>query len=204
MIPADSAGDPQPEVTRSAPDRLPALASMLGRAFVEEPMMRWPMGGHGDRVDRFTRAFGAVLAQVLPHGLVWEAGDAHGAALWFPPAHAEPWQEHPWNHPLIATLTDDGGRRYDAFWDWIESRTPHGELWLLDSIGVEPALRGRGIGSALIASGLARARADGVGAFLSTGTAGDVSVYGRSGFRVIEDLDAAGGGPHIWFMRWDP
>jgi hypothetical protein len=52
-------------------------------------------------------------------------------------------------------------------------------------------------------AGQARAQADGVGAFLSTGTARNVSIYERRGFRVVEDLDAPGGGPHIWFMRWD-
>jgi hypothetical protein len=30
------------------------------------------------------------------------------------------------NDPRIAELTDDAGRRYDEFWDWVESRTPHG------------------------------------------------------------------------------
>ncbi|HEY1515422.1 MAG TPA: GNAT family N-acetyltransferase [Solirubrobacteraceae bacterium] len=198
------AGGSGREITRATPDRLSSLAAMLGRAFVDEPMMLWPMGEQGDRVDRFTRAFAVVLEQVLGLGLVREAGDAHGAALWFPPAYAEPWDEHPWNDPRIGALTDDGGARYDEFWHWVESRTPHGALWLLDSLGVEPALQGRGIGTALIAAGLALARADGVGAFLTTGTKGNVSVYARSGFRVVEDLDAPGGGPHIWFMRWDP
>jgi GNAT superfamily N-acetyltransferase len=177
---------------------------MFGRAFVDEPMLVWPMGDHGDRADRFTRAFAVVLERVLGLGLVWEAGDAQGAALWFPPEQADPRDEHPWNEPRIAELTDDAGRRYDEFWDWVESRAPHGQLWLLDSIGVDRAVQGRDIGTALIAAGLARARANGVGAFLSTGTARNVSSYGRSGFSVVEDLDAPGGGPNIWFMRWDP
>jgi hypothetical protein len=43
----------------------------------------------------------------------------------------------------------------------------------------------------------------GVGAFLSTGTPGNVPIYERCGFRVIEEADAPGG-PHIWFMRADP
>jgi GNAT superfamily N-acetyltransferase len=120
------------------------------------------------------------------------------------PMGPTPWDEDPWNDPRIAELTDDAGRRYDEFWDWVESRTPHGQLWLLDSIGVDPAVQGRGIGTPPTAAGLARARADRVGAFLSTGTARNVSSYGRSGFRVVEDLDAPGGGPHIWFKRWDP
>jgi GNAT superfamily N-acetyltransferase len=205
LSPAAPAGESL-EIRRATPDRLPALAAMFGRAFVDEPMMLWPMGYHDDRVDRFTRAFATVLEPVLGLGLVSEAGDGQGAALWFGPEQAEPWEwdEHPWNDPRILALTDDGGRRYDEFWHWVESRTPHGPLWLLDSIGVEPAMQGRGIGTALISAGLARAREDGVGAFLSTGTEGNVSVYARSGFRVVEDLDAPGGGPHVWFMRWDP
>jgi hypothetical protein len=31
-----------------------------------------------------------------------------------------------------------------------------------------------------------------------------VPLYERHGFRVVDDADAPGDGPHIWFMRWDP
>ncbi len=196
-------GDTRIKVARAAPDRLAALAPVFGRAFVDEPMMRWPMGAHGDIVDRFTRCFGYFLEEVLGLGIVWEAGEAKGAAVWIPPDQSEAWQEHPWNQPRISALTDDGGRRYDAFWDWVDSRKPDQPLWQLDSIAVEPAAQGRGFGTALIAAGLAHARADGGGAFLSTGTPRNVSIYGRCGFRVVEDVDAPDGGPHIWFMRSD-
>jgi GNAT superfamily N-acetyltransferase len=192
------------EVARAAADRLAALAPVFGRAFADEPMMRWPMGEHGDVVDRFTRCFGYFLERVLGLGLVSEAGDAKGAAVWVPPERSAAWQEHPWNQPRISALTDDGGRRYDAFWAWVDSHSPDEPLWQLDSIAVDPAVQGRGFGAALIAAGLARARADGVGAFLSTGTPRNVTIYERCGFRVIEDVNAPGGGPHIWFMRWDP
>ena len=77
--------DARIEVVRAAPDRLPALAPVFGRAFVDEPMMRWPMGEHGDVVDRFTRCFGYFLEDVIGHGIVWETGDAKGAAVWVPP-----------------------------------------------------------------------------------------------------------------------
>jgi GNAT superfamily N-acetyltransferase len=192
------------EVARAGPDRLVALAPMFGRAFVHEPMMLWPMGDHDDVAERFTRAFAYFLEGVLGLGIVWEVGDANGAAVWVAPDQSVAREDHPWNQPRISELTDDGGRRYDAFWDWVDSHAPHDPVWLLDSIAVEPVLHGRGLGSALIAAGLARARADGLGAFLSTGTPGNVSIYQRSGFRVVEDLDAPDRGPHIWFMRWDP
>jgi hypothetical protein len=43
-------------LTRTAA-RLTALATIFGRAFVEEPMVRWPLGSTGDLVERFTRCF---------------------------------------------------------------------------------------------------------------------------------------------------
>ncbi len=50
-------------------------------------------------------------------------------------------------------------------------------LWQLDSIAVDPAVPGRGYGGALILTGLARARSEGFGAFLSTGIERNVSIY---------------------------
>ena len=45
------------EITRAGPERWAVLASLFGRAFVTEPMMRWPLGEH-DRIDeRFVRCF---------------------------------------------------------------------------------------------------------------------------------------------------
>jgi GNAT superfamily N-acetyltransferase len=180
------------------------LAAMFGRAFVSEPMMYWPMGSGGDLAGRFAAAFDHFLAAVLPAGIVHEVPAARGAAVWVPPGLEEDWDVHPWNQPAIAALTDDGGRRYDAFWDWVYAHTPREPLWQLDSIAVEPAAQGSGLGSALIAAGLEAAAADRLPAFLSTGTERNVAIYGRSGFRVVEEAEAPGGGPHVWFMRWDP
>jgi GNAT superfamily N-acetyltransferase len=192
-------------VGRAVPERVDALAPMFGRAFVDEPMMLWPMGAHRDVVDRLTHCFRYFLEEALALGVVWEIVDGKGAAVWLPPGQSETWgEEHGWNQPRISALMSDGGRRYDAFWEWVESHAPGEPVWLLDSIAVEPSAQGRGLGSALIATGLERARADGSGAILSTGTRRNVSLYQRCGFRLVEDVDAPGGGPHIWFMRWDP
>jgi GNAT superfamily N-acetyltransferase len=54
---------------------------------------------------------------------------------------------------------------------------------------VQPELQGRGIEKALIKAGLEWARGPN-GAFRSTGTAANVTIYGRCGFRVYDEADA--------------
>jgi GNAT superfamily N-acetyltransferase len=175
---------------------------VFGRAFVSEPMLRWPLGGGEDLTERLTLCFTYVLEKLIPRGIVWEANDTKGGVIWVPPDEEER-SGAAWSQPRLKALADDGGGRYTAFWDWVYARYPDQPLWDLDSIAVEHADRGGGLGSALIAVGLERARAAGTGAFLATGSAENVPLYMRAGFRLVEDADAPDGGPHIWFMRWD-
>ena len=191
------------DITLAGADRLPVLAWLFGTTFVEEPMVRWPLGVHGDIEERFTRLFAWFLESLINLGMVWEA-DAMGAAVWIPADRADAWEDAQRNDLRVHALTEDGGRRYDAFWAWVESQIGGEPAWHLDSVAVQPELRGRGIGAALIDFGLARARAGGVGAYLETGNPRNVAYYERFGFRTVADEDAPDGGPHIWFMRWDP
>ena len=86
------------------PARLSALAQVFGRAFVHEPMMRWPLGSEGDLEERFTRCFAYFLDAALPLGLVWEAGAGDGAAVWIAPEQSEVWDGHPWSQARILLL----------------------------------------------------------------------------------------------------
>ncbi len=67
------------EVEPAGLERLGALAPVFGRAFINEPMMRWPMGGGDDNVDRFTRCFAYFLEIALGLGLV----PGGGPDIWF-------------------------------------------------------------------------------------------------------------------------
>jgi ribosomal protein S18 acetylase RimI-like enzyme len=178
------------------------LASVLGRAFVDEPMMRWPLGDHDPIEERFTRCFQYFLEDLGDLALVLEADEAAGAAIWIPAQRHEALQAAQ-TQPRMHALTEDGGRRFDAFWSWVESNYPRESLWHLDSIAVEPSLQGRGIGRELMEAGLALVGDDGSSVLLETGTPRNVPYYERFGFRTYEDDDAPAGGPHIWFMRWD-
>jgi ribosomal protein S18 acetylase RimI-like enzyme len=191
------------EITQAVPDRLSALASVLGRAFAVEPMMRWPLGESNDVEERLIRAFELFMEDPIRLGMVWEAGAATGALIWIPADQMDAVSDG--NLAMRRVYErEDGARRFDRFWAWVESKHPDEPLALLDSVAVEPAAQGRGIGSALIRFGLERAQTAGSGAWIETGNPRNVPLYQRQGFRVVEDADAPGGGPHIWFMRWDP
>ncbi len=191
------------EIAQATPDRLPALASVLGRAFVVEPMMRWPLGESDDHEARLVRAFEVFMAEPIRRGLVWEASASTGALILIPAGQMDAVDDA--NLAMRSVYErDDGARRFDSFWDWVGSKHPDEPLALLDSIAVEPTAQGRGIGSALIRFGLEQARVSGHGAWIETGNPRNVPLYQRHGFRVVDDADAPGGGPHVWFMRWDP
>jgi GNAT superfamily N-acetyltransferase len=192
------------EIRQVTSERAAAVAAMMARAFVDDPMI-WASVAPENRDERIRRMFELLDDQWANHGVLWEADDAAGAAAWLGPDDATALADQ--NVELkeaFHALSADGGVKHDALWDWIESEIPDEPMWYLDQIGVEPARQGQGIGTTLIELGLERARRDGVPAFLETAIAGNVGYYERFGFRVTLHDDAPMDGPHIWFMRFDP
>ena len=183
----------------ATPDRVPELADLLGRAFVDDPMLVWPFGE--DRLDAVTAFFRTFDEQIATLGWLWEAGEGDGVAAWIPPGSDEAMMDIDRGmRPMLA----DARARHHELWEWIAERFPEEPAWYLDHIAVDRERRGDGIGTALIRHGRAFADRDGVPAFLETGRPGNVAYYERLGFRTYLDEDAPGGGPHIWFMRSDP
>jgi predicted N-acetyltransferase YhbS len=189
----------------SVPAEVAELAGVLARAFAADPMVVWPMVTDDDREARIRRSFELVDTLYAAEGWIYRAEDGLGVMSLIPPDSGAR-QRH--TDSLVAramrAITPDGGQRYARFWAWIEAGHPAERHWLLDQLAVEPGAQGRGIGTAMVRLAVARAAADGVPLLLETGVARNVAFYERFGFTVMRDADAPGGGPHIWFMRWDP
>ena len=195
------------EIRPADSSRIAHIAEVIGRAFVTEPMMTWPLGGRRhDLEERCIRYHALFLEPLMGRGIIWESTDGHGALVLVPPeqqdalddalAHVDDSRTH--------DVLDDGGRRHELFWEWVASKIPFEPLWHLDSVAVAPGSQGRGIGSALIEFGLEQAREGGTAMVLETGTQRNVPLYERLGFHVVEEADSPDGGPHVWFMRRDP
>jgi ribosomal protein S18 acetylase RimI-like enzyme len=191
------------DVRRASVEEVPALAALIARVFRDEPIHAWTFPT--EDLDGLTRAFFEAFDRaVAAQGWLWTAGEGAAVAMWIPPdsreieAGLEAAAE-----PTLRSLAADGGERYEAFWAWVESVRPTEPHWYLDHIAVEPERQGEGLGVALVEHGLAMARADGLPAFLVTSSERSVGFYERRGFAVFEEAASPGGGPYLWFMRWD-
>lgn len=196
----------EPEITRASRERMPALAAVLAGAFVDDPIIRWPLPDDVDDLeDRVRSMFTWAYEDLADLGMVWETAGGAGVAVWVPPGGSEMLLASDRAvRARLATLTIDDGARYGVMWDWIGSHLPDEPHWFLDAIAVEASRRSEGIGSALIRWGLDHATADGVPAFLETGSRRTVGYYERFGFRVVDQGEPAADGPHVWFMQRDP
>jgi GNAT superfamily N-acetyltransferase len=161
------------EIRPADSSRLAQIAEIIGRAFVTEPMMAWPLGGRTESLEeRCIRYHQLFLKPLMDRGIIWESADGHGALVLVPPEEADVLDEA---LALVGDskthdVTDDGGRRHDLFWEWVGSKIPREPLWHLDSVAVAPDWQGRGIGSALIEFGLEQARKSDTAMVLETGT----------------------------------
>ncbi|MFE0648689.1 GNAT family N-acetyltransferase [Streptomyces sp. NPDC059534] len=184
-------------------DDAAAISRVLTRAFDDDPMMRWFFPEETSRATALGRYFTTLFTrQYVRHG-VCERTDA-AAAFWVAPeaqAKAVPDAE------TIQELTDILGDRAGLFGEAVRTaaeHTPREPHWSLALIGADPAAQGRGQGSALLRSGLAKADAAGMPAYLESSKESNLPVYEHFGFAVREELRLPGGGPTLWGMWREP
>jgi GNAT superfamily N-acetyltransferase len=181
---------------------------LLARAFRDSPLNRKVLGGQGPvaRLRANARGLGAALPAALAHGLVtgaWADG-VLAAVLVAAPPPGGPFPPPPLLLGLRSLLGQGlvVARRWAAVEDGLAAWRLGEFHWRLASLGVEPALAGRGIGGALLAEWLARVDGEALPARLETDEPRNLAFYARAGFLVAEER-ALFGAP-IWLMRRPP
>ncbi len=193
-------------VRRATSADVPALAAMLTRAFLDDPVAEWafPQAHLRPRaLERFQRR---RLLQLLGEDEVWTSEELTCAALWAPPGR---WR---------TTLREDAvllecfahprllARAPLALFGWLgleRRHPPHPPHYYLAVLGTDPEHQGRGLGSALLAPVLERCDEDGVGAYLESSKERNVDFYARHGFRATGKIRLLHG-PPMWPMWRDP
>lgn len=191
-----------------ADERVDLAAEILGAAFVDDPLFATTLTNRLERVISLPLLYRCVARQFITKGWVdlsWRDERAVGAAIWCHGRHSEVGWAEVVSTGMLRLGATAGVRpslRLMRAQDVI-NRT-HRELMgdsehlYLYSVGVLPGHQGRGVGSELLARGLARADEAGLPTYLETSLARNAELYRRHGFQVLRE--DAGHGYHTWFM----
>jgi ribosomal protein S18 acetylase RimI-like enzyme len=193
-----------------APGRLDEAASVLARAFVDDPVWAWIVPGRERRDRLLPWLFRVSLDGARDDGTLWVTqGEIHAVARWLGPGRGR-------GQPRLGSLPSlalapfrlrAGVRRAAAFGRAhakLRKEIAPGSHWYLAGIGVDPAFQNRGLGGVVMAPGLDRADADGLPAALVTATSRNHSFYERHGFEIAAVRRVPNGGPELWGMVREP
>ena len=167
------------------------VATILARAFADDPVLTTFIGKGPKQTTRLTRYFELECRLGFQgYGEVWLDDDELGAAIWRRPGgYPEPVSAQLRMLPRYLLLFPREFVRASRAMNAaarVHPREPH---WYLFAVGVVPEARGQGRGAALLEPVLRRCDQDGVPAYLEASTADNARLYERLGFERRDELE---------------
>lgn len=181
-------------VTSAVRRDVETLAPLMADAFIDDPPMRALVGERQDLRERAESLYrGMLLASPLRDGTLDVARDGErivGAAIWYAPGRAGASLLHhlPQLRWYVGAFGPGRVRQALRVTNAVASYHPHVPHWYLQAIGVAPASRGAGVGSALLAHRLAAIDTAGEAAYLESSTARTGALYRRYGFETLRPI----------------
>ncbi len=186
------------------------LANVMQRAFFDAPQFEYLLPDPALRARALPATLGAALRFLHPVDVGGEVVVANGAILggaaWMPPGRWRPsaWQQLRATPALVRALgmqqLQEYGKRGQALTAAMHAAHPTEPHWYLAILGTDPDVQGRGVGSALMRSGLERCDRERADAYLECREA-HVPYYARLGFEVTEPIAMPEGAP-TQFGMW--
>ncbi|OKH96439.1 GNAT family N-acetyltransferase [Streptomyces uncialis] len=181
-----------------------AVVRLLDAAFHDDPVSNWVFPEEESFRRGHPLLMGAFLDLVLEGGRVDLAEDGSAVALWLSvPEGAH--DEDDDGPALLRQAIDPDNKRVEAVGRLTSgihpTHTAHEYLWM---IAVDPARRGEGLGTALIAAALERCDRDGTAAYLEASSARSRDLYTRLGYTVLDPVLELPDGPTMWPMWREP
>ncbi|MDQ2637048.1 MAG: GNAT family N-acetyltransferase, partial [Actinomycetota bacterium] len=130
------------------------LALTLGRAFHDDPVMKWMLPDDVRRTKGLARMFATMTRHHFLAGggveVALRSNDIGAAALWDPPGR---WQQSPLEElrmmPGFMLAMGTGAVRGRQISELMKKHHPEEPHWYLGVIGSDPTMRGGGFGHAL-------------------------------------------------------
>jgi GNAT superfamily N-acetyltransferase len=179
--------------------------TLLARAFVGDPLMRWFFPDDDVRPHACAAVFGLFAEQYLAAGRVDVVRRSRpvAVAMWRWPG--TPAVEQPETLPsppglMTALMGAARAAEVGAAMRVVGELRPPEPYAYLHLLGVDPAVRGQGLGGEVLEAGLAAARAAGLTARLETMNPDNVPFYEAHGLSVRHEVRLGAGGPTVWAM----
>ncbi len=187
-------------IRRAMASDVSAASRTYGRAFADDPVIRWLVPDDEEYETIHPRFFGYLARRWVAGATLWCTDDVVAVAGWNPPGRPEvefdatgTEVEHPeWR---LA--------RFEALGERMREHTPPELHWHLNMIATHPDWQRRGLAATLMAAGFELAARDGLPCYLETETIENVAYYRHHGFEVRSEWDVATDenvGPHMWGM----
>jgi ribosomal protein S18 acetylase RimI-like enzyme len=170
-----------------------AAADAIASGHADYPAFRAVFPDPRRRARALRPFFRATVRDAIPFGGVWALVDGErvdAVAVWLPPG-ASPWtarRKARATPALLRVLAADPRAfprfvRYGANAERAQPEEPH---WYLVVLSVRPDAQRQGLGSRLVARGIARADAEHLPCSLETSDPANVAFYQRFGFEVTD------------------
>jgi GNAT superfamily N-acetyltransferase len=191
------------DVRAVALEDVPELSVSLARAFLEDPVSGYLFPDRRTkRLERYFRF--QIRSMFLPRGEAWTTPDLRAASLWTPPKNRPPsMAEGVSQLPVIAILGRATPRALRLV-QMLESHHPRAPHFYLATIGTDPAMQGKGYGSALLSVVLSRCDAEAIPSYLESSKAENLSFYNRHGFEVVKEVLIPRTEVKLWLMWREP
>ncbi|KQW06613.1 GCN5 family acetyltransferase [Leifsonia sp. Root4] len=183
------------QIRRARASDLDAAARLLAAAFDSYPWTRWalPEDGYADRLVKIQLLY---LSHALDHGIVLVDAQLSAVAAFLPADTPQP------SDQMQQRVAELHGDRLSMLAELSLPPAPAG-AWTLETVGVDPARQGTGLGTAVTTAGLGMMDGRAATVALETSDERNVRLYRRLGFAVAATT-AIPGGPTVVSMTRTP
>jgi ribosomal protein S18 acetylase RimI-like enzyme len=184
--------------------------ALLGRAFMEDPLLKYVIPEEERRTRLVPWFVTASLAYGCLYGEAYATPFKDGISFFLPPGQTDMTIGRMFRSGMLAApfkLGMDGFNRFMKMADFTDklhkqhASMPH---YYLFGMGIEPSGQGKGVGSRLMGPVLERSDADGVPCYLETQNSRNVPFYHKHGFVVVVEAEMPDGGLQNWGMLRQP
>jgi ribosomal protein S18 acetylase RimI-like enzyme len=186
-------------VAVAGPTDMERLIGVMILAFAADPVARWMYRDPQQYLAYFGRFIRAFAGKAFSTGTAWRIDGNLGGALWLPPG-VKP------DEDAISTILEESVPRdvmadVSAMFGEMAAYHPRDPHWYLPTVGIEPHLHGKGLGSALLREALSRCDQEHMSAYLESSNPANVAFYQRLGFEALGVIRVGHSPPMVPMLR---